>query len=370
MPTRVSGVRPLAAVCVLMILAASPAAGQPSHGTTLVVERPGPLAAEVGEVAKLRFRVRNSGSADAEQVTVGCQLPAEVTVLGAKPVPDVTGRSLRWRIDRVAAGKAAEFEVRLRVKPGAADSFDYRVTADYRSAARDEASVSVRQKVVIGIDGPALVQRGRNAPIDIRVTNTSDKPLADVMLKASLDEGLTHPGGPRIGHRIGELRPGQSRTIRLDLTPHRVGKLAAKLTATAGGADVAARDAAVECVDVRVKAEAHGPSVSYLGWPCTFNYIVRNTSDRPTPTLAVRLELPDGLEASRISPPATGDAGGKMIAWSLPPMKPGESRVVMIDARAKQPGTFKGRIRIDLGKEPVAGADWSVQVQPATEGGR
>ncbi len=327
-------------------------------------------AIEIGRNGTQEFRVINVGRGRAENVMVTMAIAKELEVLDAAPSPmpgHTTGPLLRWELPQLDPGEQADFRVHFTLKsPGLAPDITSKVTASFSSSVELTQKIGVKSALDLQVGGPESVLVDEEVPYRLVVNNISSHPVRNIMLATTLGEGLKHPSGQELGYFIGDLDVGQSRTVFLQVTPQKAGKLEAMVKLLSDGTPQLIRKLPVQCLDVRLDVAIHGPTMSYLGWPCSYNFVLVNQATDPSPPLRLAVHLPKGIKPLQASQPGGGYAAAThSIIWDLKPLQPGENRVVSFNGTVQQKGDLEGQMHLKIGNRVIKQTQWSVKVGSA-----
>jgi uncharacterized repeat protein (TIGR01451 family) len=196
------------------------------------------------------------------------------------------------------------------------------------------------------ITGPASASVGATATYRIDVTNPGPQPATHVAVTDTLPPGLTllqstppADAGAALGWTLGDLRPGETRTIQLDARPEQGGSFnqcvhlqAAEgltgqdcVTTVVQAAAAPSTGAPAGTIDVRLT----GPGQAAVGSEVHFDLEITNRGAFAASGLVVVDRFDDGLiHAAAVSP----------IQRELDPVAPGETRKIGITFKVAKPG--------------------------------
>ena len=242
------------------------------------------------------------------------------------------------------------------------------------------ASAGLRTRVVrplfaVSLAGPETAGRGDAASFRIEVSNNGPITVRHIVVRDNLPPGLRHPQGDAIEADVGDLAPGQSRTVRLDTTAVQEGSFVNEVVATAdGGLRAAARfglrirDVASAPPPDAPRPDAPRPTAPRqalwvemlaqedpLPVSCETTYLVRvhNEGDAPATNVQLTVLLPDGLVPLQADgPTAFRVARQQAIADPLPSMAPRQEVEYHVRVRGRNTGTW--RLEADLNADRLA----------------
>ncbi len=203
-------------------------------------------------------------------------------------------------------------------------------TLTYRFEVRNAGTQTVKDAVVTYPVPAGLTLLGTNPP----ATQTS----ANVVQR----QGAAQPAAPasNIVWRLGDLQPGESRSLQANFRVDRPGSITSCVTLqTADGRtvqDCTTTTIAVPMLEVAVT----GPEQALVGTEVTFNATITNRSDAPATGLVVIDRFDPGLKHAVSANPIERD---------LPDLQPGQSRVITIKFQAISPGQQCNTVEVNGG---------------------
>ena len=136
-------------------------------------------------------------------------------------------------------------------------------------------------------------------------------------LRDLLPSGLSHPQGPELENEIGVLAPGESRKVKLTLTPTQPGKIVHAVALTADGVDRIENKTTLDIEDVRLVLESVGPKVRYLQRPCTVELKIHNQGSAPARQVQLTAAMPKGLSFAHASDDGKHDPVQQSVQWAI-----------------------------------------------------
>jgi len=347
------------------------------------VVRPRPLArpARAGGSSARAVRVpyslvvANGGKADSPQVTLRATVPNTVSVVSADPQYTVQqGRDLTWVLPPVAPGEKRE--IRLTVKPVRRGPFDLSAVASTPDGLKAEQKISSSAdtaSIKVALDVPAFAPVGQPIPVRVTVTNTGAVPVENVTAWVTGADGLTaakrDPGDPA-ELNVGTIAPGKSQYADVVMTAEKAGKFATKATVTADGGVTEKAESSVEARTASLTIGVAGPDRVGIGESATYTIKVKNAGDMTLSSVAVKAELPRGLNATTTTGADGGTVSGAggFATWKLPTLNPGETKMltcVAVGDRVGPPAALVATATVSLtGTKPLE-ARGDVQVTVA-----
>jgi uncharacterized repeat protein (TIGR01451 family) len=169
------------------------------------------------------------------------------------------------------------------------------------------------------------------------VTNTGQAPAVNVVVTDAFDPGLIHQSGAGpVQMTLGDLAPGQSRTVEIVLTPRAAGRFCNRATATADGGLSASAEHCVEVTQPALEITKQGPKFAFVGAPVEFTITVRNTGAIAAENVVVTDRLPAQLQPQQAS--SGGIVQGGTVTWNLGTLQPAQQVTLQLLALASEVG--------------------------------
>jgi uncharacterized repeat protein (TIGR01451 family) len=204
----------------------------PKSPAQVSVEVAGPASVALGEPLHYELIVRNTGNAPAGRVQVEDPLPLGACLLLADPPAELRAGSLIWELGTLEAGAERRLKVDLQHVGIAGIQPPPRVA--YTAAAGLQTQIT-RPAFMVALLGPPTAAAGAPVSFQIQLANDGTAPIRHIVLRDQLPPGLSCPRGYSIEAEVGDLAPGQSRTVRLDATAVQVGRYVNEIVAVADG---------------------------------------------------------------------------------------------------------------------------------------
>ncbi len=314
----------------------------------LSVETIGPSRVLIGREAKYTVVLNNAGSVDASgvQLTVsvpdGCDVVAFDPSIGTTHDPQVPQKhGVVWLLQHLPAGQSAELDV--TIVPRDSRPFDLGVQWTYSSQAT-QALVEVQEpKLTMSLSGPDEVAYGRPASYKLTLSNPGTGLTENVVVRLlpTLAGAEAMPS-----HRVGNLKPGETTSIELELTARESGQLAIKAEATAEGGLHAAIDEEVLVRKPEVALELVGPRFLYAGTPATYTVRVTNPGNAPAKNVAIEAIVPTTGEFVSSTRGGEFDQASRTVAWLLDTLPAGSHRDFEFKCVLKNGGVIKQQVTV------------------------
>jgi uncharacterized repeat protein (TIGR01451 family) len=296
----------------------------------LAVEKRGPREIQVGKTARYEIFVRNVGSAPAHDVLLRDAVPYGTTLVATTPPASPTGpgssaggapAELAWSLGTLPPG--ADARVSVEVMPqiegeiGSVASVSFRTDATVRSRATKPAlrlEASETQPVRIGGE----------IKVALKVSNPGTGVATGVVIEGVLPEGVTHSAGHELEFDVGQLKPGESRTIDLVLGSRGPGVHTARFAARADGQLESDQPVRLEVTAPTLELTTEMPSRRYLQRPATCTLSMINAGTAPARAVELVVQLPAGMKFVRANHAGWYEERSHRVLWSLEELPPAE----------------------------------------------
>ena len=306
----------------------------------LAMEKRGPREIQVGKAARYEILVRNVGTATAQDVTLRDAVPYGTTLITttppASPVgagqPVVPGANpggmtaeLVWALGVIAPG--GEARVSMEVMPelegeiGSVASVSFRTEASVRSRA-------TKPDLKLEASEAKAVRIGGEVKLSLKVSNPGTGIATGVVLEGLLPDGISHSAGRELEFDVGQLRPGESRTIDLVLGSTGPGVHMARFAARADGRLEVEQPIRIEVTAPTLELSAEMPSRRYLQRPATCVLSMVNAGTAPARAVELVAQLPPGMKFVRANHAGWYEERFHRVLWNLEELPPGERGTV------------------------------------------
>lgn len=307
----------------------------------LAVEKRGPREIQVGKPARYEILVRNVGAAIAHEVTLRDAVPQGTSLIAttppASPAADETGPSadLVWMLGDLHPGGEARVLMELMPQSegevGSVASVSFRADATLRSRAT---------KPELALDWPAAkpIRIGGDMEVSITVSNPGSGTATGVVVEAFLPESVSHRAGPELEFDVGQLRPGESKTIDLVLGTRSPGSQPARLVARADGGIEVDHPLPMSVTAPMLELAIEMPSRRFLQRPATCEISMVNTGTASARSVELAAQLPPGMKFVRANNAGWHDERTHRVLWNLEELPAGETGTVAVVVMPVQAG--------------------------------
>jgi uncharacterized repeat protein (TIGR01451 family) len=328
----------------------------------LLVKTIGPDRVLVGDPAAFTVTVTNPGDGPAEHVVVTADLSAGLD--------HPRGSKLDFAIGNLGAGESRSIQVICLTKTGGEQTCVATAEADGVAKSMDRVSCSVSMpRLDLEAKGPKLRYVDRKAVYTIKVTNPGDAPAANVTVSDIIPAGLrfvtADAGGQMDGENhtvswfLGEVGPGQSKEVNLEVVCTATGEYSHKVAAQAArGLKVESETATrveglsalqLDLSDVEDPVEINGDAV--------YEIRVTNTGSVTETDVKIACTLPEKCQyKTATGPTGVHVEGNELVFDPLPRLAPKADAVYKVTVKCMAKGTihFKAKASSAGVTEPVS----------------
>ena len=202
----------------------------------LLVKATAPEKALVGDPAHFVLTVSNPGDHPAELV--------KITATLSEGLENARGNTIKYDVGTLAPGDTRSVQVLCIAKAGGEQKCEATAEADGGLKAADKATLNViTPRLDLEVNGPKLRYLDRKAVYTFKVTNPGDAPASNVTISDVLPEGFKFLGADNGGRHdfstrsvawfLGEVGPGQTREVKMEVLAINPGEHQHKVTAQA-----------------------------------------------------------------------------------------------------------------------------------------
>jgi uncharacterized repeat protein (TIGR01451 family) len=289
---------------------------------------------QVGKPARYEILVRNVGAAVAHDVTLRDSVPYGTALVTTTPpatpgraAPGVPSDELIWSLGDMQPGGQARVVIELMPQTegeiGSVASVSFRADASARSRATKPA-------LAIDCSDPKPVLIGRDAGVTITVSNPGSGVATGVVLEGFLPENVSHRSGSELEFDVGQLKPGESRTIELVLGTRGPGVHTARLAARADGGIEVQQAVRLEVTAPTLELGVDMPVRRFLQRPATCAIAMVNAGTAPARSVELAAQLPPGMKFVRANNAGWHDERTHRVLWNLEELPPGETGTVEV----------------------------------------
>ncbi len=329
----------------------------------LAVKMSGPDKVIAGENVTLLFAISNPGDGIAEGIKLKTMLP--------DGLEHPRGKVVDFEVGNLAPKESKVVQLICQAKGNGLQKCTITVNGDGGLAASDSAQVDVLMpKLDVAMSGPKLRYLDRHAVYVLKVSNPGSAPASNVEVQKSIPIGFkfhqANHGGQYleatrlVSWNLGELQPGESKDIAVDLIPVEPGehRLVAQAKAARGLKSEADARTIVEGLPSLFIEVGHIDDPLEVGAETAYEIRLMNAGTKVETNLEVVCTLPDQLEFKGAKCSTTlryRQEGRELIFEPLPRLAPKADVIYRVQVKGIAPGDvrFRTKIKSDGLKEPV-----------------
>jgi hypothetical protein len=325
----------------------------------ITIEKRGAPILRSGDGQIYQIAVRNLGPGAAAQVRIEEELPANVRMIYADPIPAIDGQRAAWTLMNVAAG--AEQLLRFQLQTPSDIELPNRVIMHVATGAAPATTTTTVQRpgshvapIAVQVVPVGALMVGKPAVFEIRVTNQSAQPLSGVTLLGKLPDGVHHPAAQEISGEVEAIiPPGEVKTLRMPTTAVKAGRWNIAVTVNAPGGVEASTNAEINIAPAdSLQVQQPAMTRMFVGRSGDMRIDVSNPTDKPLKNVAVVNRLPEGLEYVTSSERGLYQANSRAVHW-LVSLPPGASKTLVVRVQGAKSGQHQNVVqaRADGGPE-------------------
>lgn len=330
----------------------------------LAIRMRAPETVIAGESVNLLLTISNPGDGVAESVKVKALLP--------EGLEHASGRKMiEMEVGNLAPKETKAMQLPCVAKGDGVQKCVIVAAGEGDLSSNDSAQIDILvPKLDVALSGPKIRYLDRRAIYVLKVANPGSAPATSVEVQGLIPAGFkfqqaNHGGQFQEATRlvtwnIGDLQPGQSKDIAVDLIPIEVGehRLIANVKTARGLRSDAETRTFVEGLPSLLIEVAHVDDPIEVGAETAYEIRVANTGTKTETNVEVVCTLPDELEFKGAKCTTTlryRQEGRELIFEPLPRLAPKADVIYRIQVRGLAPGDirFRTRIRADGLREPV-----------------
>jgi uncharacterized repeat protein (TIGR01451 family) len=307
----------------------------------LTIDKKAPETAVLGRPMIYEIVVKNSGLVAARGVVVEDVVPVGIRIEGSKPQAQLEGRRLSWRLGTLEAG--ATQTIAVRVTPESEGTLSGVATVHFDNEQSGDSRTGPRLQV--SVDAPRRITVGQTVSVTFKVRNLGKTSASGVLIHDVLPAALKHPAGDDLEYEIGDIPPGESREVTLQLTAAQSGQAINRAVVTADGAVSEETVVALEVVGPVLNVTRTGVKRLLPGRRGRFTNVVTNPTGASLRNVMLVETIPAGMDFLDASDGGAYDDRKRTVTWVLGPMDPRESKNVSISLNANGRGSMISVVR-------------------------
>jgi hypothetical protein len=341
---------------------AIPDSGNPNNRQepAVSIEWVGPSAAKVGQINECAVVVRNTCKIAVQQVMVRCRISRGTSIVDTEPKAVSEDNVLMWELGTMLPKQEKQLQVRLTAPAKGDVSAQAWVTFTGATAMK----IKVREpKLVLKAGAPEKTMVGDAATFMLSVHNPGDCIVEMVKLHADLSDGLEHARGNKLHYEVGNLAPGETRTVQVVCITKTGGEQTCVCSADADGGIKAQDKASLNVVMPKIGLEVKGPKLRYLDRKAVYTFKVTNPGDAPATNVTVADAVPPGFKFVSADNGGRHDFATRTVTWFVGEVPPGESREVNLEVMCVNTGDFAHKVTAHASRNLMAEGELITRVE-------
>lgn len=307
----------------------------------------GPSRADVCQDLEYRYTITNTGTGTAHNVVLQENLPEGLQTADGQ-------RSVSMNVGDLTQGQSKTVTARLRAAQAGSYTTQAMVQSDAGQVQTQQVQTSVlAPRLAVTISGPREAYLGQPIAYQVTVANHGDATAAHTRVRLGATPGHVQfvsaqgadgsslaseqEGG---GQNLGNLAPGQERSVTVNFNTQQGGPLAVEATVEAQCAQPVSTSADTNIAALTASAliVTHDPDPVPVGTNVTYHLILQNKGNAPDHNVRVTATLPDSLQFVSANGQTQGSGQGQTITFApVPTLDPKQQVTWQIVAKALRP---------------------------------
>ena len=306
----------------------------------------------VGDPAAFTLTVTNPGDGSADRVKIRAVL--------SEGLEHARGNKIDFDIGNLAAGESRNVTLLCATRTGGVQKCEAVAEAENGLSAKDTVSLNViMPRLDLQLVGPRLRYLDRKAIYSLKVTNPGDAPASNVTVADTVPAGfkvLAASDGGRhdfqtrtVSWFLGEVGPGQTREVKLEVQAVNVGEHKHKATAVGARGLRAESELAtrVEGVSALLVELVDTEDPVEVGAETTYEVRITNTGSKTETDLRLIAFVPDKMEFKTATGPVRFHPEGRTVVFEpLEKLAPRADAIFRINVKALAAGQCLFRIQV------------------------
>jgi uncharacterized repeat protein (TIGR01451 family) len=306
----------------------------------------------VGDPAAFTLTVSNPGDGSADQVKIHAQL--------SEGLEHARGNKIDFDIGNLAPGESRNVTLLCATRTGGAQKCEVTAQADGNLEAKDAAAVNViMPRLDLVVEGPGLRYLERKALYTLKVTNPGDAAATNVTVADTVPAGfkvLAASDGGRHDYQarvvswfLGEIGPGQTRAVQLEVQAVNAGEYRHKATAVGarGLRAEAEKMTRVEGLAALMVEMVDTEDPIEVGGNTAYEVTITNTGSKTEENIKLVASIPDKMQFAGAQGPVRYHEEGKTVVFeSLEKLAPRANAIFRLNVKALDAGTVRFKIQV------------------------
>lgn len=307
--------------------------GTQTPGITLEWVRSG--AFNVGQPSTIELIIRNTMKSTVSGVEAEVSIPASCEIQEMTPPPSQEAVTMQWSLGTLHAAESRT--IRFQMIPHTPG--DAQLHCAVRMTGTSTISMNIVEPMLeLAVTGPEAAEAGEQLGYLVQVSNPGSGTAENVVILASLPEGLEHKSGKLLNIGIGTLNPGESRQAKLSLTANRGGQYALDIKAQADGDLLKEVSTQVTVSEPQLQIAIAGPNGDMAGRNADYRVHIENAGSVPSTNVRAKYKVPDGYEFVSANRGGRFSGADQTVEWFVGTLQPEQKSEFLVIMRAAVPG--------------------------------
>jgi uncharacterized repeat protein (TIGR01451 family) len=318
------------------------------------IKMKGPERVLCGESVTLLYTISNPGDGPAEAVKLKTILP--------EGLEHPHGKAIEVELGTLAPREVRTLQLNCIARQGGVQKCQTFVTAEGGLKAADTVAVEIiMPKLDLVVSGPKLRYIDRKAVYLMKVTNPGSAPAANVVVHGVVPASFKYHGANAAGAFdeatrtatwvLGDLSPGQSREVTLEVVPTAPGehRVVGQVSSARGLKTEAETHTVVEGLSALSIELAAADDAVEVGGETTYEVRVTNKGTKPESNIQVVCTLPEQVEfrgAKCVANVHHSLEGRELTFEPVPKLAPRADVIYRIQVRSRAAGDVRFRVRV------------------------
>jgi uncharacterized repeat protein (TIGR01451 family) len=314
----------------------APAAGVRSgkQEPAVSLEWVAPPTVKVGQPVEYVLLVRNTCPIPVQKVTVQVRLPQGMSLIASEPKAEHTSGVLLW--DLANLGSKEEKRLSLNVTTPSRGEMVCQAWVTFTGSSI--LPIQVREpKLMVKAAGPDKAVTGDTLTLTFTATNPGDCAAEKARINVMLPPGLESARGHKLSYDLGDLQPGEVRTLQVPCAVKSAGEQRCESIVEADGLK-AGDTITVNVMEPRLDLHVHGPKLRYLDRKAIYSIKVSNPGEAPAGNVFVTQAVPDGFKFVSADNGGVHDFTSKTVKWFVGDLPAGQVKDLKVELQAASAG--------------------------------
>ncbi len=313
---------------------AAPAESAARSGGVVTLAKKAPGLVSVGD--EFTYEMTATATSDVADTVIVDTVPDGCSYVSSQPAAVQDGNKLTWKLGDLNQGEAKTIMVTLKAEKQGELKYCATVSALPRVCV---TTMVGKAALALKKTGPEMAQVGSTVNYNITVQNTGNTVAKNVRVTDPVPEGFSSPNGEKeLSFDVGNLEPGQSKSLQVALRADKRGKFINKALAASSNAGKAEDQVPTTIVQGGIKiTKVTKDKDLFINRSANYDIEVSNTGDIDLTGVIVT----DNAAPETVIAAAEGaSVSGSTATWNLGTLAAGQKKALAVKVLSKVPGRF------------------------------